>query len=222
MLGYNEEAELSPSHQIYFAGCNLSCEFCTVREWNEQPDAAYTANFDYLVERIKVRKSQGAKTVNLLGGEPAVNIAGILKLLGRLDSSIKVVWNSNMYYGPFVPEMLEGLVDIYLADLKCGNDECARKILGTDNYLRIVRGNIVKASSVGDLIVRHIIMPGHLDCCLEPTLRWLADTLPQAKLSLKTDYVPPIGAKYAPQGYTDKEDLQTALKYVRKFRLNII
>ena len=222
MLGYNEEALLSPSHQIYFAGCNLACEFCTVREWNEKPDAANEANLDYLAERIRIRQSRGARTVNFLGGEPAVNIAGILELLGRLDSSIKVVWNSNMFYGSFVSDMLEGLVDIYLADLKCGNDKCAKNLLGADNYLQIVRENISKASRMGDVIVRHVIMPGHLDCCLEPTLRWLADNLPLAKLSLKTDYVPPIEAKFAPKGYLSEKELQTVLKYVQKFELNII
>jgi len=37
MLHPAEEAELSPSHQVYFSGCNLRCGYCTVPEWNAQP-----------------------------------------------------------------------------------------------------------------------------------------------------------------------------------------
>ena len=54
-----EEADLNPSHHIYFAGCNLRCEFCTVAEWNEQTDAADVTDMDNLKRIINQRARQG-------------------------------------------------------------------------------------------------------------------------------------------------------------------
>ena len=82
-----------------------------------------------ILERIRYRQSQGAKTLNILGGEPAVSIHGILELLAEVDPDTTVVFNSNMYYGPLVGELLYGLVDIYLADLKCSG-KCSKDLLG--------------------------------------------------------------------------------------------
>jgi len=72
-----------PSHQVYFSGCNLRCEFCAVAEWNEYPQEAESIDIEVLAQRIADRMSEGANNLNLLGGEPAVNIYGILKLLVR-------------------------------------------------------------------------------------------------------------------------------------------
>jgi len=139
-LLYNgEEDDLNPSHQVYFAGCNLRCEFCTVAEWNENPGATEETNIDDLQKRIAERKRQGAGTLNLLGGEPAVSIYGILVLLSRLDCETTVVWNSNMYYNDIIDELTAGLVDIYLSDLKVGNNQCAEAMLGAADYLEVTK-----------------------------------------------------------------------------------
>jgi putative pyruvate formate lyase activating enzyme len=222
MLHFGEESELTPSHQIYFAGCNLRCEFCTVSEWNEQPEAAEQMDTDWLVERIEYRISQGAKTINLLGGEPTVSLPGIIELAGHIDSRISVVLNSNMYYSSFVDELLGGIINIYLADLKCGNCGCAKKMLGAEDYVEVVRDNILKAYQRSDLIVRHLIMPGHFECCLKPTLNWLAKEMPDVNLSLRGDYVPPAEAKSAPKKYPTKQDIEKAVNYATKLGLNLI
>ena len=228
MLGFNEEEILTPSHQIFFSGCNLRCAFCTVSEWNEQPEAAEHIDVDWLAERIEYRIGQGAKTINILGGEPTVSLPGIIELVGHIDSRISVVLNSNMYYSDIAAELLEGLIDIYLADLKCGNSNCAKLLLGAEDYVGIVRENILKAyqhfdlSGESDLIVRHLIMPGHFDCCLKPTLDWLAKEIPDVKVSLRTDYVPPAQANSAPRGYPSKEDIEKAEDYATKLGLNLI
>ena len=125
MVYYGEEEELTPSHQVYFTGCNLRCEFCTVAEWNEQPMSAPVTDFDNLCKKIEFQRKNGAITLNLLGGEPSVNLCGILELLERVEPSTKVVWNSNMYYLDVVDDLMAGLIDVYVADLKCGNGKCA-------------------------------------------------------------------------------------------------
>jgi putative pyruvate formate lyase activating enzyme len=222
MLYFGEESELIPTQQIHFTGCNLRCEFCVVSEWNEQPLAAEEMNVDDMVKRIAYRQSQGAKTLNLVGGEPAVNLYGILELLGRIDSKIKVVWNSNMYYNNVVDKLITGLADIYLADLKCGNSRCAAALLGAENYVSAAKENILKAYKHADVIVRHLVMPGHSECCLKPILRWLSENIPQVKLSLRGNYIPPAEAVSAPKGYLKKEDMQLAVDLAGDMGLRLI
>jgi putative pyruvate formate lyase activating enzyme len=222
VMHYGEESELVPSHQVYFTGCNLRCEYCAVSEWNHHPLAAKKMDFDEMAEIIALRQGQGAKTLNLLGGEPAVNLAGILELLGRLKPEIKVVWNSNMFYNDIVDELITGLVDIYLADIKCGNDSCAEKLLGARGYLEVVRKNILKAAGKADIIVRYLILPGHSQCCMKPVLEWLAAEIPDAKLSLRGNYVPPIPAGSAPAEYLNQDDMLAAVNLAEKMGLKLI
>jgi len=222
MLYSGEESELVPSHQIHFAGCNLRCEFCVVAEWNEQPYAAREMNVEDMVKKIAYRRSQGAKTLNLLGGEPAVSLHGILELLGCIDPKITVVWNSNMYYNDIVDKLMVGLADIYLADLKCGNAGCAENLLGAKDYVAVARQNILKAGKHAYVIVRHLIMPGHNECCLKPTLTWLAENIPEVKLSLRGNYIPPAEAVSAPRRYLKEEELQCAKDMAQSMGLKLI
>lgn len=219
---FEEEAELSPSHQIYFTGCNLRCAFCTVAEWNRAPLEVGETDCDWLMGRIEARRRQGARNVNLLGGEPAVNLPGVLRLLQRLGGRTPVVFNSNMYYNECVDAWVRGHIDVCLADLKCGDRRCAQAMLDAGDYIDVVRRNILLASEHADLIVRHVILPGHTDCCLRPTLRWLKAELPAVKVSLRTNYVPPAEKTTAPPGYPTGTEISAALDEARNLGLRLI
>ncbi len=179
-------------------------------------------DLDSLVAAVQLRQTQGARTLNILGGEPAVSVHGVLELLGRIDPKITVVWNSNMYYNQEVAAVLEGLVDIYLADLKCGNDRCARQLLDAPDYLSVVQANIIHATKAGTVIVRHVLLPGHMDCCARPILSWLATHVPDVMVSLRGDYVPPAVGSTAPLAYLDPEDLALAHKEAMDLGLRLI
>jgi len=213
VLHWGEEKELNPSHQVYFAGCNLKCDFCTVSEWNERPESAEKTDMGRLAEVIAQRKKQGARNLNLLGGEPAVSIHGILELLSQIDASTRVVWNSNMYYSDIVDDFIAGLVDTCLADLKCGNSDCAQRLLGSADYVEVVKRNILLAAGHCDLIIRYLVLPGHAKCCLEPILGWISAELPTVKVSLRGNYVPPAQVKAAPAGYLSSEEFRRAVDF---------
>lgn len=222
VLHWGEEEQLVPSHQVYFAGCNLRCEYCTVSEWNNEPGSAEVIDMDDLVRTIASRQQEGARTLNLLGGEPAVNLHGVLELLARLEPETQVVWNSNMYYCELVEELLAGLVDVYLPDLKCGSDRCSASLLGADDYLTVAKQNILRALKHGDVIVRHFVLPGHDKCCLRPILTWLADAVGDVKVSLRGDYVPPAEATAAPTEYLGQDDFGKARNLAGKLGLNLV
>ena len=222
MINCGEEEGLNPSHQVYFAGCNLKCEFCTVAEWNENPLETRRIDNGTLTERIANRKVNGAKTLNLLGGEPSVNVHGILKILEKIDPATCVVWNSNMYYNEVVDDMIRGLMDICLADLKCAGDECSKALLGVSDYAETARESILRASEHCDVIVRHLVLPGHLECCLTPTLNWLRKELPEVRLNLRTNYIPPAEPANAPAGYLGADEASEAFAIAEDLGLTLI
>lgn len=222
MISHNEEHGLSPSHQVYFAGCNLRCEFCTVAEWTERPSAAAEMDAVQLAAAVARRRGQGARNLNLLGGEPTVSVFGILDLLARIDPAVTVVWNSNMYFDPVVFEVLAGLVDVYLADFKCGNAACGRKLLGARDYVDTVQRNLVLARARAGLVIRHVVLPGHGSCCRAPMARWLARTMPDVAFSLRSDYVPPVPALETPGEYVGPEEYADARTCVRAMGVNLV
>ena len=222
LLHEAEESCLNPSHQIYFSGCNLRCEYCSVKEWIDTPEAADPMDIPALIQAVALRKNQGARTLNLLGGEPTVSLPGILRLLSCLDPDTQVVWNSNMYYSDLTAQYLAGLVDITLADLKCAHEVCATQLLDAPDYVQVARQNILEAAKTSHVIIRCLLIPGHQDCCLTPTLDWIASTAPQAQVSLRADYVPPAQSVFTSSVYTTREHHQFAQTYSERLGLNLI
>ena len=59
-----------------------------------------------------------------------------------------------------------------------------------ENYLAVVGRNLKIAASQADLIVRHLLLPGHDACCFLPIVAWLKEYLPEVKLSVRDGYLP--------------------------------
>lgn len=192
LLHFGEELELIPSHAIYLTGCSLRCRFCMTGAHVEPPGVTRGVRLDPVRfgALMRRRRAEGAKNVNFLGGEPSVSLLAALELLREGPRDLPVVWNSNLYYSDRAADLLSGVVDVYLADWKFGNDACAARLADAEGYsARIVR-NLERAHASGRLVVRHLVMPGHLACCSEPVLRALARDFPGAPLSLLDPYVP--------------------------------
>jgi len=95
-----------------------------------------------------------------------------------------------MYLSELSMEILEDLIDIWLPDVKYGNDECAIKYSGAPNYVEVVERNVARAAKHGDMIVRHLVLPSHVRCCTEPIIKWLAKAAPNAVLNVMDQYHP--------------------------------
>lgn len=208
-----EESILNPSHQLYFSGCNLRCAYCAV--WEEN------INIPRPLSNTVVQSN--AKTLNLLGGEPAVNIAAVLKLLSSISFDGKVVWNSNMYYSKAVSRLAAQFTDIYLADFKCFSGSCCRDILGAADYKTIAQERLLEASRTGQtVIVRHLLLPGHIDCCLRPVAEWVKENLPGALFSLRDNFCPFPERTNCPSDYLKEAERRQAGEIVRSFHLNTV
>jgi putative pyruvate formate lyase activating enzyme len=95
--------------------------------------------------------------------------------------------------------VLDGTMDIYLTDFKFGNDACALRLCDAPGYLRVVTRNHLMAASQGEVIVRHLVLPGHLECCTFPILDWLAEQMPSTPINVMGQYHPEHNAHIFPE-----------------------
>jgi len=188
-MHFGEETVLVPSHTIFFSGCTFQCVFC--QNWDiSQCSCGTPIEPDQLVSVIEQRKNQGARNVNWVGGDPTSHLLYILRVLSRLDRNIAQVWNSNMYCSEETMKLLQGVIDIYLTDFKYGNDFCAKRLSKVDRYTAVVQRNHRLAYDQGEVIVRHLVLPNHFECCSKPILTFIAEYLPQACVNIMAQYRP--------------------------------
>ncbi|MFH0860567.1 MAG: radical SAM protein [Candidatus Altiarchaeota archaeon] len=186
-LHLGEEPELVPSHTIFFTGCTFKCVFCQNWDISQYPDGGASIRPENLA---RVIKSRGCRNVNWVGGDPTPNLNYILRVLTFLDKNIAQVWNSNMYLSEESMQLLEGVIDVYLTDFKYGCDECAMRLSSAPYYWRIMTRNHLLASQQCELLIRHLVLPGHFYCCTKPVLDWIAENVPDARVNVMDQYRP--------------------------------
>lgn len=189
---WGEDADIVPAQTLYLTGCNMSCVFCQTGE--EQRRLAASRLTPALFGDILARgRRAGARTVNILGGEPTVNLPALLELFASVGDFPGLVWNTNLYGSAEAFEILDGIADIYMADLKFGHHDCGLRLAGAGDAAEVARARAreIFARTPEALIARHLVMPGHFDCCTRPVLEWIAQNLPGVRVSLKTVYLPP-------------------------------
>jgi len=193
-----EERELVPSHTIFFNGCTFRCVFC--QNYDIVHGTGKLALPWELAALIDLRFSQGARNVNFVGGNPDQHAHTVLATLTRVRSNVPVVWNSNMYHSEMLAEVIEDVVDVWLGDFKYGNDECAERYSGVENYWQVVTRNFLRAAQRGEVIIRHLVMPSHLDCCTERIASWVAENMgPDVRFNLMFQYWPAYRADQHPE-----------------------
>ncbi|KYK21178.1 radical SAM protein [Thermoplasmatales archaeon SG8-52-4] len=188
-LHLGEERVLVPSHTIFFSGCTFNCIFC--QNWDiSQVDSGLYIKPNRMVEIIQKRKIKGARNVNWVGGDPTPNLPYILKVLKLCNENIPQVWNSNMYCSNETMSLLSNVIDLYLTDFKYGNNKCAKRLSNVNSYLEIVKRNHKIAHENGEMIMRHLVMPNHVNCCSKPIMDWIADNLSNAVVNIMSQYRP--------------------------------
>lgn len=209
-LHFGEEPELVPSHTIFFSGCNFNCVFCQNWDISQYPENGAIIEPSELSRIIEFRFKEGSRNLNLVGGEPTPNAVYILEVLRELRVNVPVIWNSNMYMSQELMELLDGVVDIYLTDFKYGNDECALRLSNVPNYLKVVSRNHLLAARQCELIIRHLVLPNHVDCCSKPVIDWIGEQLgTQVYLNLMDQYRP----EYRAMKYRDISRFLRAEEY---------
>jgi putative pyruvate formate lyase activating enzyme len=205
-LPHGEEPPLSGlrgSGTIFLAGCNLSCRFC--QNW---PISHLRHGEPVTVReragRMRALERRGAHNINFVTPTHYTpQLVEAVALARREGLSIPLVWNSNGYERVETLRLLDGIVEIYLPDLKYADDEHARSCSGARGYWATATAAIAEMNrqvgrlvrdecgiAVRGLIIRHLVLPGGL-AGTRRVLEWVADHLPPGTaLSLMGQYFP--------------------------------
>ena len=195
-----EEPELVPSGTIFTMGCTMRCRHCqnwTISQWKEAPMEYKPKELAKEVENLRL---EGCRNVNLVGGEPTPWLKHWLETFKHVSVNVPVVWNSNSYYSQETAQLLVGFADVYLLDFKYGPGDCAERISDAPNYWDVCQRNHLEAKKYGELLVRVLVLPGHLDCCTKPILNWIAENLGvETRVNVMFQYRPKWRAHEVPE-----------------------
>jgi putative pyruvate formate lyase activating enzyme len=172
---YGEEDPLRGrrgSGTIFFAGCNLHCKYCQNASISQRA-AGDPVEPPELAEIMLSLQDRGCHNINLVSPtHVAVQILEAVHLAAERGLTLPLVYNSGGYDKLSTLELLDGVVDIYMPDMKYADAETARKFSAVENYPRINRQAVLEMHrQVGDLqlspegigqrglLVRHLLLP---------------------------------------------------------------
>ncbi len=198
-LHMGEETVLVPSGTIFFSGCTFKCVFCQnhsiSQEWRNH-DGKILDGVERSPQRIAgiagALAREGARNINWVGGDPTSNLHAILHVLLSFDVNICQLWNSNMFLSVEGMKLLIEVMDFWLPDLKYANDDFAKRMSKIPNYWSVATRNIKMAHDhgSGEMIVRHLVMPGRVKADTYPILEWCAKSIPNALVNVMGQYRP--------------------------------
>jgi len=189
-LHMGEEAPLVPSGTIFFTGCSFKCVFCQNWDISTDPLNGVTVSPKELAAIATRLYAQGARNINYVGGNPDQQLHVIVESLKYMEVSVPLLWNSNMYMSRESMRILLDIIDIWLPDFKYGSNECAKRLSGVPRYFEVVSRNHKTACAGGDMIIRHLVLPNHIECCTKPVLEWIAKNCPRALVNVMGQYRP--------------------------------
>jgi putative pyruvate formate lyase activating enzyme len=195
-----EEPELVPSGTIFTLGCTLRCLYCQnwgISQWFEVGEIYSARQIAKAVENLQ---KSGCRNVNLVGGDPTSWLSQWFETFRFVNVNIPVVWNSNSYYSEETAKLLAGFVDVYLLDFKYGPKDCGIRLSEAPKYWIVSTQNHLYAQKYGELIIRVLVLPEHLDCCTKPILNWISKNLGvSVRINLMFQYRPEWRAQEVPE-----------------------
>ncbi len=218
-----EEAPLVPSGTIFYGGCNFRCVFCQNYDISQvYPRSGSIVDPKGLAKIQESLRKTGARNINHVGGEPTPHIPFIIESLKYLEINVPQLWNSNMYLTLESMKLIKDLIDIWLPDFKYGNNACAKRLSIVDRYFEVVTRNLKIAYNSGDMIIRHLVLPNHIDCCTRKVLEWISRNTPRAIVNIMDQYRPEHNVLKYPKRYSDiarrpkYEEIRRAYEYARE------
>lgn len=196
----------SGSGTVFFSGCNLRCIFCQNYDI-ALGEVGKEISAERLSEIFLELESKGANNINLVTGAPFIpHIASAISSAKNSGLSIPVLYNSGGYEDEDSLKLLDGLIDIYMPDMKYFSNELSAKYSNAPDYFVVAKKAIGEMyRQVGapilikkgaeelmtrGVIVRHLLLPGQsLDS--KKILRYLHETYGDSiYISIMNQYTP--------------------------------
>ncbi len=196
------------SGTIFFAGCTLRCRFCQnyqISRWMSAngTDGVEIASRDRLVKIFRELESMGASNINFVSPTPYVY--QIIEAVTQIKSEgfkLPFVYNTHGYDSSETVDMLKGVINIYLPDMKYGDDVMGKMFSGASDLYTAGKVCIRKmydqagllqidseGSAFKGVAVRHLVIPGHIESSLQ-VLDFLESVDRRIHISLMSQYNP--------------------------------
>lgn len=200
------------SGTIFFTWCNLRCVFCQNWEISQKGEGREVGP-EALAGMMLELQAMGCHNINLVSPSHVVaQILAAVALAARQGLRLPLVYNTGGYDSPEALALLDGVVDIYMPDMKWGDSQAARRYSHVRDYWAVnqaaVRemhrqvGDLVlddRGIAVRGLLVRHLVLPGDL-ANTRRVLEFIARELsPRTYVNLMDQYYPCYrAAEYPP------------------------
>jgi putative pyruvate formate lyase activating enzyme len=203
---FGEEPPLTGSGgagTVFFTHCNMACVFCQNFQISQLGMGSRLTPKELAEKMLELQR---AECSNIEAVSPSPHLPGLLEALAvgvEKGMHLPLVYNTNGYETAKTLDLLEGVVDIYVPDLKYSSAAASKTYSDAPDYVDVSRaavlqmheqvGNLVVdmyGVAVRGLIIRHLVLPGNV-AGTEETLLWIRDNLPRTvTISLMAQYAP--------------------------------
>jgi putative pyruvate formate lyase activating enzyme len=195
------------SGTIFFSGCNLRCRYCQNFPISQMRNGEEITT-EKLAAMMLHLQSKGSHNVNFVTPSHVVpQILEALLLARERGFDLPLVYNTSGYDAIGSLQLLEGIIDVYLPDMRYSDDRTAARLSSVEDYVEVNRKAIIEMyRQVGNLrvdeqglakkgvIIRHLILPDN-QAGSEPTFRFIREEISdQVRVSLMGQYFPSFRA----------------------------
>jgi putative pyruvate formate lyase activating enzyme len=218
-----EEPLVNPSLNLVLGGCGLQCRFCQHHHLLD-PSSVLGDPLDGSLWRLLDKKR--ARTLSFIGGNPDESLYGILRFLSDAPTRWKlpIIWNCNGYATTETVSLLNGLIDAYISDYKFGTPACGDDLAGAPEYSDTAFAAIeAMLRQAVPVIVRILVLPGHVDCCHIPILERISTVYKREHLiiSIRDQYCPEGSIKEINDQPLNKRATADEVRQVREYAQNL-
>lgn len=207
---FGEEPPLTGTRgagNIFFGNCNLRCVYCQNYQISQahKEQIKNEVTHDRLAEMMLELQARGCHNINFVSPTHfAPQMARAILIAAEKGLHLPIVYNTNAYDSVEVLKLLEGIVDIYLPDLKYAEDEAGFLYSKVRSYASVSRAAIAEMYRQMDdelvydengvlqrgLVIRLLVLPNDIGG-LRESLSWIRDELSQrVAVSLMAQYYP--------------------------------
>lgn len=225
------------SGTIFFANCNLHCKYCQNYQISQEGMGNEIGN-DQLADMMLMLKSKGCHNINLVSPTHYLpNIIGALVTASEKGLDLPLVFNTNGYEKTETLEMLDGIVDIYLPDIKYSASDNAVKFSNAPKYFDYNRSALKemqrqvgcleldeKGIAIRGLLVRHLVLPNDI-AGSQKAFRFLANQISKdTYVAVMAQYRPCYNAANDPHlGRTiTRDEYKRAIRWAKESGLHNI
>lgn len=196
MPHHGEEPALSGdcgSGAIFFSHCHMKCVYCQNYTFSQLQEGR-EVSAGRLAQMMLDLQAMKCHNINLVSPTHYVpQILDALCIAVAKGLAIPIVYNTGGYENIDTLRLLEGIIDIYLADARYGDNAVAKKYSSVENYVEINQAAVLEMyRQVGTkgLLIRHLVLPGGL-AGTDSVMKFIAEKVSkEVYISLMSQYHP--------------------------------